>query len=81
MSWFPTTANDALSIEPGPSTSEYVNVSPTSGSVVESAPTTAPTDTFSAMMALDTAMSAGARLAVTDVPRGTVAALITVAAP
>ena len=59
----------------------YLNVSPASGSVVESVPTTVPIGRFSAMTAVVNAMSVGARLPLMDVPSGTVAALITVAAP
>ena len=60
---------------------EYVSVSLVSGSVVESVPMTVPTARFSAMLSLVSAMSVGAWLAVTLIPKGTVTALMVVAAP
>jgi hypothetical protein len=45
-----------------PATSEYVAVSPASGSVVLSVPTVVPTAEFSATELFDSVMSVGARL-------------------
>ena len=50
-------------MSPAPATSEYVCVSPTSGSVVEKVPTTVPTGWSSATELLESAMSVGASLA------------------
>ena len=51
--------NEALSVESVPLTSEYVNLSPTSGSVEESGLTTVPAGWFSAMVLDQNMMLAG----------------------
>ena len=56
----PAIANAPLSALPAPATSVYVNVSPASTSVVESAPTVVPAAEFSATVAKPSAMSVGA---------------------
>jgi hypothetical protein len=58
----PKIVNDALSVEPLPAMRVYVKVSPTSASVVEKVPTTAPEGRFSAMDVAERRMSVGARI-------------------
>ena len=66
--WPPLIVNDALSVEPVPATSVYVNVFPESGSVVVSVPTAAPMELFSAIDDADSAISVGPSLTfVTDI--------------
>ena len=55
--------NEPLSSSPAPATKAYVNVSPASGSVVESVPTAVPIGSFSLTLDFDKAMSVGGRLA------------------
>jgi len=55
----PKIVNDALSVEPVPATRVYVKVSPTSASVVEKVPTTAPDGRFSAIAVAERAIAVG----------------------